>query len=101
MTFEQGIVFAVLAVAMALFVWGRWRYDLVAIVALLAVVYAGIVSPRDAFAGFGHPAVVTVAAVLLISRALQACGIVDFIVRILAPTRRSTIRQVAAVNLST
>jgi di/tricarboxylate transporter len=98
MTFEQGIVFAVLAVAMALFVWGRWRYDLVAIVALLAVVYAGIVSPRDAFAGFGHPAVVTVAAVLLISRALQACGIVDHIVRILAPTRRSTIRQVAAVS---
>lgn len=98
MTFEQGTVFAVLAVAMALFVWGRWRYDLVAIVALLAVVYAGIVSPQDAFAGFGHPAVVTVAAVLLISRALQACGIVDQIVRILAPTRRSTVRQVAAVS---
>jgi di/tricarboxylate transporter len=83
---------------MALFVWGRWRYDLVAIVALLAVVYAGIVSPQNAFSGFGHPAVVTVAAVLLISRALQACGIVDHIVRILAPTRRSTLRQVAAVS---
>lgn len=95
MTFEQGTVFAVLAVAMALFIWGRWRYDSVAVLALLAVVYADIVFLRDAFAGFGHPAVITVVAVLVVSRALQACGIVDHIVRLLAPTRRSTMRQVA------
>ena len=98
MTVEQGIVFAVLAIAMALFVWGRWRYDVVAIVALLAVVYTGVVSPKDAFMGFGHPAVITVAAVLVISRALQACGIVDHIVRLLAPTRKSNMYQIAATS---
>ncbi len=98
MTVEQGIVFAVLAIAMALFVWGRWRYDVVAIVALLAVVYTGVVSPKDAFMGFGHPAVITVAAVLVISQALQACGIVDHIVRLLAPTRKSNVYQIAATS---
>ena len=98
MTVEQGIVFAVLAIAMALFVWGRWRYDVVAIVALLAVVYTGVVSPKEAFMGFGHPAVITVAAVLVISRALQACGIVDHIVRLLAPTRKSNVYQIAATS---
>ena len=98
MTVEQGIVFAVLAIAMALFVLGRWRYDVVAIVALLAVVYTGVVSPKEAFMGFGHPAVITVAAVLVISRALQACGIVDHIVRLLAPTRKSNMYQIAATS---
>ena len=98
MTVEQGIVFAVLAVAMALFVLGRWRYDVGAVLALLAVVYTGVVSPKEAFMGFGHPAVITVAAVLLISRALQACGIVDHIVRLLAPTRKSNMYQIAAAS---
>ncbi len=98
MTIDQGIVFAVLAIAMALFVWGPWRYDVVAIVALLAVVYTGVVSPKEAFMGFGHPAVITVAAVLVISRALQACGIVDHIVRLLAPTRKSNVYQIAATS---
>lgn len=98
MTVEQGIIFSVLAGAMALFVLGRWRYDIVAILALLAVVYTGVVSPKEAFMGFGHPAVITVAAVLVISRALKACGIVDHIVRLLAPTRKSNMYQIAAAS---
>ena len=65
MSFDQGVVFFVLAAAMGLFVWGRWRYDVVAIVALLAVVYLGVVPPMAAFSGFGHPAVITVAAPLI------------------------------------
>jgi di/tricarboxylate transporter len=97
-TFEQGILFAVIATAMALFVWGRWRYDIVAVLALLVVVYAGIVESHDAFAGFGHPAVITVAAVLVIGRALQVSGVVDYLVRFLAPARGSTVRQIAATG---
>ncbi len=97
-TFEQGILFAVIAAAMVLFVWGRWRYDIVAVLALLVVVYAGIVDSHDAFAGFGHPAVITVAAVLVIGQALQVAGVVDYLVRFLAPARGSTVRQVAATG---
>ena len=83
---------------MALFVWGRWRYDIVALLALLSAVYLGVVAPGDAFTGFGHPAVVTVAAVLVISRALQASGVVDHLVRLLAPTRRSVVTQIAGAS---
>jgi len=70
MSLQAGYVFAVLAATLALFVWGRWRYDVVALLALLAVVIGGVVPAREAFVGFGHPAVITVAAVLVISRAL-------------------------------
>jgi di/tricarboxylate transporter len=34
-------------------------------------VLAGLVAPAEAFAGFGHPAVITVACVLVLSRGLQ------------------------------
>ena len=96
MTIEQVIVFSIIAAAMAMFLWGRIRYDVVAIMALLAGVYAGVVPAMAAFTGFAHPAVVTVAAVLIISRALQNSGLVDQLARMLAPTRRSTTLQVAA-----
>ena len=87
MTTDQTIMFGILAVALALFVWGRWRYDLVAVLALLAVVLAGLVPSEEAFAGFAHPAVVTVAAVLVISRALQNGGAVDLAAGLLAPLK--------------
>ncbi len=98
MSFDQGVVFFVLAAAMGLFVWGRWRYDVVAIVALLAVVYLGVVPPMAAFSGFGHPAVITVAAVLVVSRALQVSGVINHLARKLAPIRRTTFHQVAATS---
>lgn len=98
MSFEQGAVFAVLAGAMAFFIWGRWRYDIVAVVALIAAVYLGVVPPKAAFMGFGHPAVITVAAVLVISRALQVSGVVNHLARLLAPSSQSTVRQIAATS---
>tara|TARA_A100001037_G_scaffold292813_1_gene308627 strand:+ start:17529 stop:19307 length:1779 start_codon:yes stop_codon:yes gene_type:complete len=84
MTVDQITAFSVIGGALVLFAWGRWRYDLVALVALLVVVSAGLVPARDAFAGFAHPAVVTVAAVLVISRALRNAGIIDLVVSILS-----------------
>ncbi|MDE2780140.1 MAG: SLC13 family permease [Chloroflexota bacterium] len=72
-------VFAVLVASLALFVFGRWRYDVVAISALLALALAGIVPAAEAYKGFGHPAVITVAAVLVLSRALYNSGVVDVI----------------------
>jgi di/tricarboxylate transporter len=97
-TFEQGALFAVIASTMVLFVWGRWRYDIVALLALLAAVYLGIVPPSDAFTGFGHPAVITVAAVLVIGRALQISGLVNYLVRWLAPVGKDPLLQTAATG---
>lgn len=81
MTWDQAYVFAVLAVTLGMFIWGRWRYDVVAVMALLAVVVAGVVPAGRAFEGFGHPAVITVAAVLVISRALQNSGMIGWVSR--------------------
>ena len=85
MTIDQSIAFSVLGASLILFVWGRWRYDMVAVAALVAVTLAGLVPPSDVLSGFGHPAVITVAAVLVISRALSNSGIVDLVSRKLSP----------------
>jgi di/tricarboxylate transporter len=79
MTTEQIFVFAILSIALFLFVTERWRYDIIALLALLAVSLAGIVPRAKAFSGFGHPAVITVAAVLVVGRALQNAGLVDLL----------------------
>jgi di/tricarboxylate transporter len=85
MTTPQIAILGILAATIILFLWGRWRHDLVAMGALLAAVAAGLVVPGDAFAGFGHPAVVTVACVLVLSATLQASGAVDVLTRSLIP----------------
>ncbi len=97
-TNDQLFVFAVLGTALALFIWGRWRYDLVAVLALLTTTLAGIVPVGDAFSGFGHPAVITVAAVLIISRALRNSGIVDLVSQRLAAVGRRPTVQVASLS---
>jgi di/tricarboxylate transporter len=78
---QQWVVFAVLAATLALFVWDRYRYEFVALTALLVLLATGVVPPDEAFGGFGHPAVITVAAVLVISRGLTNAGAVDLIAR--------------------
>jgi di/tricarboxylate transporter len=77
MTWEQGTILVVLAGTMAVFVWDRWRYDVVAITSLMVCVLLGLIGPEAAFGGFSNPAVITVAAVLVISRALARSGAID------------------------
>ncbi|WAM50589.1 SLC13 family permease [Vreelandella venusta] len=73
------LVFIILGLTLAAFMWGRFRYDLVALAALLGSVMLGLVPSDEAFKGFGHPAVITVAAVLVISRGFERSGVVDII----------------------
>lgn len=98
MTGDQLIVFAVLAASLALFVWNRWRYDVVAVLALLVVAVLGIVPPGEVFSGFGHPAVVTVAAVLVLSRGLLNAGVVDTLAHQLTRVGDRPWIQVAALT---
>ncbi len=95
---DQALVVLVLAVTFVFFVWGRWRYDAVALLALLALVLGGVIPGDEAFAGFGHPAVVTVAAVLVVSRGLQHSGAVDVLARWLTIAGTSPTRQIAATS---
>ena len=96
MTTDQTLAFAILGATLILFIWARWRYDVVAVFALLAVVFTGLVPPGEALVGFAHPAVVTVAAVLIISRGLQNAGLVDLVVKAVAPLRGRENLQIAA-----
>lgn len=84
---EQILILTVLGVTLALFLWGRLRHDAVALGALLACVILGLVPGQGAFAGFGHPAVITVAGVLVLSQALQSSGAVDLLARAVLPER--------------
>ena len=79
MTSDQIILLGLLGSVFVLFIWERWRYDVVAVGILVTGAVTGVVSPNDAFQGFGHPATITVAAVLIISRALSNTGAVDFV----------------------
>ncbi len=77
MDMDEALVYGVLTLTLALLVSGRLRYDLVALGALLILTIVGVVPASEAYLGFAHPAVVSVVAVLILSRALQNSGVVD------------------------
>ncbi|GGE35504.1 SLC13 family permease [Agaricicola taiwanensis] len=99
MTFEQWAAFAILAGSLVLFVWDRIRYDIVALIALMAVIACGLVPMDEAFLGFAHPATITVAAVLIISRGMQNAGIVDVATQVTAPFSGKPIQQLLVQTL--
>lgn len=96
---QQLTIFFILASTLILFFYGRWRYDFVAILALLAATITGLIPPEEAFMGFGHPAVITVAAVLALSTALQNSGLVDYIYKIVSKIGGGFLTQLAALNV--
>jgi di/tricarboxylate transporter len=95
---HQTIIIVILAATVGLFLWGRWRHDMVALAALLACVLAGLVPAADAFAGFGHPAVITVACVLVLSRGLLTSGAIDLLSQRLLPAAAGPAAAIAAVT---
>ncbi|TVQ76407.1 MAG: SLC13/DASS family transporter [Phycisphaeraceae bacterium] len=80
---QQLFIGLVILVALVLFAWGKLRYDIVALATLLALTIPGIIPAENAFSGFGHPAVVTVAAVLVLSRGLELSGLVSALTALL------------------
>lgn len=101
MSSDQIIIITLLSVTMAMFLWGRWRHDIIALAALLACVFAGLVTGGEAFAGFGHPAVITVACVLILGYGLQVSGAVDVLAkRILPKSAGPTISILALISLA-
>ncbi|MBK5962378.1 SLC13 family permease [Rhodoplanes elegans] len=97
MTLPQGLAFAIVGTMMVLFVWGRLRYDLVAALALVAAVVAGIVPPEKAFSGFSDDVVIIVATALLMSAAVAKSGVMEEVVRPLGPWLTTPRRQVFAL----
>jgi di/tricarboxylate transporter len=89
MTTDQASLFALIGGLFVLLIWGRYRYDLVAFGALLVAYLLGLIPTEEVFAGFGHPAVIIIALVLIISRGLYLSGAIELIAgAILDGTRR-------------
>lgn len=83
---DQILILVVLAITVVFFFWARWRHDIVALGSLLACVLVGLVPAESAFDGFGHPAVITVAAVLVLSQGLRDSGVVDAVAQRALPS---------------
>ncbi len=82
------LVFGILIATLALFIWGKWRYDVVALMALMATTVTGAIPYTHVFSGFSNPAVITVAAIMVITQAISQSGIVNYAVKRLAPATK-------------
>ena len=76
---NQAIVFGTLIFLMVMFIWDKIRYDFVALGGLFVISITGVIPIQSAFYGFSNPAVVTVVAVMIISKGMQQCGLLDMI----------------------
>jgi di/tricarboxylate transporter len=95
---DQSVLFILLLLVFVFLVWGRWRYDLVAFAALLVAVVTGVVPVDRAFSGFGHPAVVVIALVLMISRGLSRSGVIELLSRHLLSAARGLAAHIGILS---
>ncbi len=95
---DEFVVFGVLLAALVLFITGKVRYDIVALSALLILTIVQIVPAADAFHGFGHPAVITVGAVLVLSKTLESSGVIDVLERWFAHVGQRLTLQIASLS---
>lgn len=97
MTTPQILLTGLLVLMFTLFLWGKYRYDLVAFGGLMLAVILGLIPSGEAFSGFGHPATVTVAAVLILSRALSNSGVTEMLARLVTPMTGTTTTHIGGL----
>lgn len=96
---EPTVLFAILAGTLGLFIWGYWRYDIVAAISLLSCIVVGAVPYSAAFSGFSNPAVITVACVMIITQAISRSGVMDHLVKRLTPISGSPMPHIATLTI--
>src|SRR5580692_11730008 len=101
MTLHQGLAFGLIGVTLLLFIWGRWRYDLIALGSVLTGVLIGVVPAANAFDGFKSDVVVIIAAALVVSAAFERSGVVEVALRPLLSRLKSEQTQVPAMAAAT
>jgi di/tricarboxylate transporter len=92
------MLFTILFFVFVFLIWGRWRFDLVAFVALLVALLTGVVPRAEAFSGFGHPATVIIALVLIVSRGLSNSGVIELLARYVVDAGRKLATHVAIMS---
>ncbi|MBL4739761.1 MAG: SLC13 family permease [Sneathiella sp.] len=98
MSIDQIILFCLFAGVFVFLLWGRWRYDIVAFAALIVALVLGVVPTEKAFSGFGHPATIIVALVLIVSRGLVNSGAIDMVTRKLTAMELKLSRHIMAMS---
>ena len=98
MTTDQSILLLILFALLFLLVWGRWRYDIVALGALFTASIFGLIPQAEMFAGFGNPATVTVIMVLIVSFGLTKSGAVEFIADAIEPISSKPFLHIAVLT---
>ncbi len=101
MTLHQGLAFGLIGVTLLLFIWGRWRYDLIALASVLTGVLIGVVPAANAFDGFKSDVVVIIAAALVVSAAFDRSGLVEVVLRPLLSRLKTEQTQVPALAAAT
>lgn len=97
MTTDQILIIAIFIGLFSLFLWGKWRHDIVALIGLFSAAILGLVPSNDLFTGFGHPATLTVALVLVLSYGLTKSGAIEGVVRLVTPLSTKPSLHVAAL----
>ena len=101
MTTQQALSFALVGLTVIAFIWGRWRYDLIALGALALGVVIGVIPLKSAFEGFANDIVIIIASALVLSAAVARSGLVDTLMAPLVPrlkTEKSQVPVFAAVT---
>jgi len=97
-TLQQGLAFGLIALTIGAFVWGRFRYDLVAVVALVAGLAVGIIPADAAFDGFKNDVTVIIACALIVSAAFARSGIIELAMRRVLPHLKTERSQVPVLT---
>ena len=99
MMHQAYLLFIIILVTLALFIWGRWRYDVVALFALIVCAFTGVVPFSQAFAGFSNPAVVTVVCVMVLTQSITQSGVVDYVVKRFTPATSSIVLHIGVLSV--
>jgi di/tricarboxylate transporter len=101
MTFHQALAFGLIVATLGLFIWGRLRYDVVALGSVLTGVLIGVVPADHAFDGFKSDVVVIIASALVVSAAFQKSGVVEATLRPLLDRLKTERTQVPVMTAAT
>ena len=93
MTLQQGLAFGLVGLTIVAFIWGRFRYDLIACVALVAGLAVGVIPAESAFDGFRNDVTVIIACALIVSAAFSRSGIVEWALKPLTPLLKTNATQ--------
>ncbi|MBB3387890.1 di/tricarboxylate transporter [Rhizobium sp. BK275] len=100
MSTQQILAFSVIAMMMGVFIWDRFRYDVVACCALVLSVAVGIVPPDKAFSGFSDEIVIIVGSALIVSAGVARSGVVDMAIKRFFPNLNTLHSQLALLMIA-